>query len=184
MGRLNGKRALIAGGTSGIGLETARRFLKEGARVAITGSSDSSVRKALSELGRAAIGMAADAGDLAAQRRVADWVKAELGGLDTFVNAGIVDMKPLADWDEASFDRSFAVNLKGPFFLVQALLPLFANPSVTNKVTRSWCNGAGIPQCFALHALRTLPAKSAAGLVLPLPHNFPWLVGEPRASLR
>src|SRR5690348_6316211 len=90
MGRLQGKRALITGGTSGIGLETARRFLGEGARVAITGSNEASVGKALGELGPSAIGMAADAGDLAAQRRVADWVRAQFGGLDTlFVNAGI-----------------------------------------------------------------------------------------------
>ena len=52
------------------------------------------------------------------------------GGLDVlFVNAGLGDFRPLEQWDEAGFDRSFAVNVKGPFFLVQSLLPSFANPS-------------------------------------------------------
>lgn len=54
----------------------------------------------------------------------------ELNGLDVLVvNAGIVDMRPLEDWDEAGFERSFAIHVKGPFFLVQALLPAFASPA-------------------------------------------------------
>jgi NAD(P)-dependent dehydrogenase (short-subunit alcohol dehydrogenase family) len=129
MDRLKGKRTLITGGTSGIGLETARRFLEEGARVAVTSSNDENVRRARDALGSNVIGLAADAGAVAEQPRVADWIRAEFGRLDAvFVNAGIVDMRPLEQWDEAGFDRSFATNLKGPFFLVQALLPLLANP--------------------------------------------------------
>ena len=164
MGRLAGKRALVTGGTSGIGFETARRFLEEGARVAITGSNDKSVDKALGELGGATVGMAADAGDLAAQRRIADWVKTELGRLDTlFVNAGIVDMKPLADWDEASFDRSFAINFKGPFFLVQALLPLFADPS--SIVLMASINGhIGMPNSSIYSATKAAMASLARTL--------------------
>ena len=46
-----------------------------------------------------------------------------------FVNAGIAELKPVEEWDEAAFDRSFAINVKGPYFLVQALLPIFANPA-------------------------------------------------------
>jgi len=164
MGRLDGKRALITGGTSGIGLETARRFLEEGARVAITGSSDMSVGKALSELGGAAVGLAADAGDIAAQHRIANWIETGLGGLDTlFVNAGIVDMKPLADWDEASFDRSFAINFKGPFFLLQALLPLFANPS--SIVLMASINGhIGMPNSSVYAASKAAIASLARTL--------------------
>src|SRR5205807_2588248 len=101
MDRLKGKRTLITGGTSGIGLETARRFLEEGARVAVTGSSATSVQRARDELGGAVIGMATDAGDVSAQKHLADWVGAEFGGLDAvFVNAGVVDMKPIEKWDE------------------------------------------------------------------------------------
>jgi NAD(P)-dependent dehydrogenase (short-subunit alcohol dehydrogenase family) len=57
-------------------------------------------------------------------------VREAFGGLDVlFVNAGLRDFRPLEQWDEAGFDRSFAVNVKGPFFLVQSLLPSFANPA-------------------------------------------------------
>jgi NAD(P)-dependent dehydrogenase (short-subunit alcohol dehydrogenase family) len=64
------------------------------------------------------------------QARLAQTVAGAFGQLDVlFVNAGIGVFKPLEAWDEASFDRSMAVNLKGPFFLVQALLPFFANPA-------------------------------------------------------
>lgn len=130
MARLDGKRTLVTGGTSGIGLEAARQFLAEGARVAITGSSEASVAAARAELGGSVLAIRADAGNVAAQQTVADAVQNAFGGLDAvFVNAGIGEFRPLAEWDEAAVDRSFAVNLKGPFFLIQALLPILANPA-------------------------------------------------------
>lgn len=71
-----------------------------------------------------------DSSDVAAQKQVADAVQQKFGGLDVlFINAGIAELKPVEQWDEAAFDRSFAVNLKGPYFLIQALLPVFANPA-------------------------------------------------------
>jgi NAD(P)-dependent dehydrogenase (short-subunit alcohol dehydrogenase family) len=128
--RLQGKRALITGGTSGIGLETARQFLAEGARVAVTGSNPATLAAARDALGKDAVVIRADAGAIAAQKEVAAAVAKAFGGLDIlFVNAGIGEFRPLDDWDEAAFDRSLAVNFKGPFFLIQALLPLFAKPA-------------------------------------------------------
>lgn len=130
MGRLAGKRALITGGTTGIGLETARQFLREGARVAITGHNPATLESAAKELGANAVVISSDASDVNAQKVLAEDVKKQLGGLDVlFVNAGIVDMRPLDQFDSAAFDRSFNINLKGPYFLIQALLPLFANPT-------------------------------------------------------
>ena len=130
MPRLQGKRALITGGTSGIGLETARQFLAEGARVAVTGSNPATLAAARDALGKDAVVIRADAGAIAAQKEVAAAVAKAFGGLDIlFVNAGIGEFRPLDDWDEAAFDRSLAVNFKGPFFLIQALLPLFAKPA-------------------------------------------------------
>jgi NAD(P)-dependent dehydrogenase (short-subunit alcohol dehydrogenase family) len=126
MNRLQNKRALVTGGSSGIGLETARRFLDEGARVTITGSSAASLDAARKELGDV-LAIPADAGDVTGQKKVADTIRDHFGGLDVvFINAGVGDFRPLEQWDEAGFDRSLAINLKGPFFLVQALLPLFA----------------------------------------------------------
>jgi NAD(P)-dependent dehydrogenase (short-subunit alcohol dehydrogenase family) len=129
MNRLRNKRTLVTGGTSGIGLETARQFLKEGARVAITGSNPETLEAARKELGDV-LSIRADAGDVPSQKEVADAVREGFGGLDIlFINAGTGDFRPLEQWDESGFDRSVAVNLKGPFFLVQALLPILANPA-------------------------------------------------------
>jgi NAD(P)-dependent dehydrogenase (short-subunit alcohol dehydrogenase family) len=130
MDRLKGKRSLITGGTTGIGLETARRFLQEGARVAITGRNPQTLEAARRELGSEVLVIPSDASDSAAQRAVAETIGGSFGGLDVlFVNAGAAELRPFDKWDEAGFDRSFALNVKGPFFLIQALLPLFANPA-------------------------------------------------------
>jgi NAD(P)-dependent dehydrogenase (short-subunit alcohol dehydrogenase family) len=128
--RLKGKRALITGGTSGIGLETAQQFLAEGAHVAVTGTNPDTIASARRTLGEDVLVIQADAGDVAAQKYVAEEVGKAFGGLDiVFVNAGIAALKPIEQWSEADYDRSFAINVKGPFFLVQVLLPLLANPS-------------------------------------------------------
>jgi NAD(P)-dependent dehydrogenase (short-subunit alcohol dehydrogenase family) len=130
MGRLAGKRALITGGTTGIGLETARQFLREGARVMITGNNPKNLDAAQKELGPEVVSALSDAADVVAQKQLAGKVRDVFGGLDVlFVNAGVVDMRPIEQMDEAAFDRSFAINLKGPYFLIQSLLPLFANPA-------------------------------------------------------
>ena len=130
MNRLAGKRALITGGTTGIGLETARQFLHEGARVMITGNNPANLDAARKELGPDVVAVASDASDAGAQKQLAETVRQTFGALDVlFVNAGIVDMRPIEQMDEAGFDRSFAINLKGPYFLIQALLPVFANPA-------------------------------------------------------
>lgn len=130
MARLNGKRALITGGTSGIGLEAAKEFLAEGARVAITGTNPATIEAAHQELGPDVLVIRADAGDAAAQPSIARDVKQNFGGLDVLVvNAGIAVLKPVEAWDADAFDRTMAINVKGPFFLIQALLPILANPA-------------------------------------------------------
>jgi NAD(P)-dependent dehydrogenase (short-subunit alcohol dehydrogenase family) len=130
MDRLQGKRALITGGTTGIGLETARQFLKEGARVAITGKNPATLEAAQKELGSDVLVIASDASHVTDQKTVAETLQKAFGGLDIlFVNAGVAELRPIEKWDEAAFDRTFSINVKGPYFLIQALLPLFANPS-------------------------------------------------------
>jgi NAD(P)-dependent dehydrogenase (short-subunit alcohol dehydrogenase family) len=130
MSRLLNKTALITGGTTGIGFATALRFVEEGARVAVTGTDPARLEEAHRVLGPAAIVLRADAGDIAGQRDVAHRVEKAFGKLDAvFVNAGIADFRPLEHWGEAAFDRSVAVNLKGPFFLIQALLPILGAPA-------------------------------------------------------
>jgi NAD(P)-dependent dehydrogenase (short-subunit alcohol dehydrogenase family) len=130
MSRLKDKRALITGGTSGIGLETARRFVAEGARLAITGKNPATLDAARKELGENVLVIASDASDVAGQKKIAETVREAFGGLDIlFANAGIADLRPIEQWDEAGFDRSFSLNFKGPYFLIQALLPVFGNPA-------------------------------------------------------
>ena len=157
MNRLKDKRALITGGTSGIGLATAKRFLAEGARVAVTGSNPATLEAARAELGGEVKVIRADAGEVAAQRALAATIGEAFGALDILcVNAGFGDFRPLEQIDEAAFDRSIAVNLKGPLFLVQALLPIFANPA-SIVLTTSINNRIGMPNTI-------LYAASKAGL--------------------
>jgi NAD(P)-dependent dehydrogenase (short-subunit alcohol dehydrogenase family) len=126
--RLKGKRALITGGTTGIGLETARRFAEEGARVIVTGTNPKTLDAAKKDLGDEATVIASNAGDVSEQKKLAQVVQQQFGQLDVlFINAGVAQLQPLEQWDEAAFDRSFNLNVKGPFFLVQALLPIFSS---------------------------------------------------------
>jgi len=129
MARLQNKTALITGGTTGIGLETARRFLEEGARVAITGQNPQTLKEATAALPGAII-VPSDAGDAAAQKTLAERVRKEFGKLDIlFLNAGIGIFQPVEAWDEATFDRQIAINVKGPYFLLQALSDVFNKPA-------------------------------------------------------
>jgi len=107
MDRLKNKSALITGGTSGIGLETAREFLREGARVAITAKDSTSLEVARKDLGRDVVTIASDMGDATGQKKLAETIREAFGKLDVlFLNAGIADMRPLEQWDESAFERS------------------------------------------------------------------------------
>ncbi|MCM0022137.1 MAG: SDR family oxidoreductase [Tagaea sp.] len=124
MSRLQGKTALVTGGTTGIGLETARRFLAEGAKVAITGNNPDNLAAAAKDLGAGVLAIRSDAGSPAAAKALAAEIAAKFGKLDiAFLNAGIALFGPLDAFAEADYDRQMAINVKGPFFLVQALLP-------------------------------------------------------------
>lgn len=128
--RLKDKHILITGGTSGIGLETARQFLKEGAKVAITGRHDKTLKLAETELGSGVLLFKSDAGNPGEQKELVKKLGSYWSRLDAaFLNAGDVTHKPVEEWDEVSFDQMMNTNLRGPFFLLQALKPLLANPS-------------------------------------------------------
>jgi NAD(P)-dependent dehydrogenase (short-subunit alcohol dehydrogenase family) len=130
MRRLEGKTALITGGTTGIGRATAELFIQEGARVAITGQNAERVAEAAAALGHGTLGLRADASSASDMADVAKRLQAEFGGLDiVFANAGIAHPRPLGDVDEAHIDQQFNVNVKGVIYTVQKLLPILRKPA-------------------------------------------------------
>ena len=122
--KLDGKIALISGGTSGIGAETAKLFQSEGATVVVIGSSERSVEAAKPALSGIDM-LVSDAGDVAATKALVDQVKAKHGRIDVlFVNAGIAKLAPIAQVDEAFYDSQFNINVKGAFFLIKHAIPI------------------------------------------------------------
>jgi NAD(P)-dependent dehydrogenase (short-subunit alcohol dehydrogenase family) len=125
MGTLQNKVALITGGTTGIGLATAKLFQKEGAQVAITGRNPETLKAAESELGPKAAVLRADAANLAEIADVTDQIRKRFGRIDIlFANAGIAKFSPISDATESLFDDMFDVNVKGLYFTIQKALPL------------------------------------------------------------
>lgn len=129
MDKLAGKKAVITGGTSGIGLATAKLFIREGAHVAIMGRRQSELDKALKELGGHAIGVQGDVSKAADLERLHDVVKAKSPIDVIFANAGFVEVSPLASCTEEQFYKTFDTNVKGALFTVQKLLPLLKDGS-------------------------------------------------------
>jgi NAD(P)-dependent dehydrogenase (short-subunit alcohol dehydrogenase family) len=123
--RLANKTALITGGNSGIGLATAKQFVKEGAYVFITGRRDAELAAAVKAIGRNVTGVQGDASNLGDLDRLFAQIKRDKGGLDiVFANAGIVTTTPLGKITVEDYDSIFNVNVKGLLFTVQKALPL------------------------------------------------------------
>jgi NAD(P)-dependent dehydrogenase (short-subunit alcohol dehydrogenase family) len=127
--RFSGKYVLVTGGSSGIGLATARRFAAEGAQVFVTGRREKELAAAINEIGSgSAIALRADASKLADLDHVYGRIKEVAGRLDVvFANAGGGGILPLGSITEEQFDDTFGRNVKGVLFTVQKALPLLAN---------------------------------------------------------
>lgn len=122
--RLKNKTALITGGNSGIGLATAKLFMAEGARVAITGRNRATLDAALAELGPNAIALQADATDVAATEKAVAEAARVFGKLDiVFANAGIPGATPVGASKLEVFEQVLRTNITGAFFTVQAAAP-------------------------------------------------------------
>ena len=167
MTRLNGKRTLITGGTTGIGLEAAKQFLNEGARVIVTGNNPDTIAQAKSVLGSEVPVIKADSASVQEQQALAAAVKERYGQLDVaFLNAGISIWQPIEAWTPEVFDRIFAINVKGPYFLIQALLPIFANrasvvlnTSISAHVGAATSSVYGATKAAFLNLSKTLSAE-------------------------
>ena len=126
MKRFDNKTVLVTGGNSGIGLAAALQFAKEGARVVITGRDAATLEQARAQLGAGAIAVRNDQGNTGDARLLAATLKEQGITLDAlFINAGVAKFAPLDDIDEALWDSTFDVNVKGAYFTIQALAPLF-----------------------------------------------------------
>src|SRR5262245_35510672 len=128
MAKLEGKIALVTGGSTGIGLATARRFVEEGAYVFITGRRDEELTAAVKEIGRNVTSVRGDVSNLADLDRLFAQIKRDKDRLDVlFANAGIAKYAPLGKVTEELYDSIFDINVKGVLFTVQKALPLLAD---------------------------------------------------------
>jgi NAD(P)-dependent dehydrogenase (short-subunit alcohol dehydrogenase family) len=127
MAKLDGKIALITGGTSGIGAATAKLFQAEGATVIVTGSNPATLDAAGAALPGIEV-IASNAGDVAATKTLVDQVKAKYGRIDVlFVNAGIAYFAPIEAVDEAFFDAQFNINVRGAYFILKHAAPVISD---------------------------------------------------------
>jgi NAD(P)-dependent dehydrogenase (short-subunit alcohol dehydrogenase family) len=126
MKKLEGKVAVITGGSSGIGLATAQQFVSDGAYVFITGRHQSELNAAVKQISKNLSGVQGDVSNLVDLDRLYAIVKEQKGHIDIlFANAGVGELVPLGAITEAHFDKMFGINVKGLLFTVQKALPIF-----------------------------------------------------------
>lgn len=139
---MNDRIALITGGTSGMGLATARRLVAEGTQVIITGRDKIRLDAAAGELG--ALGVPGDVASLADLDTLMDTIRARFGRLDVvFANAGVASFQPATHVTETGFDRIVDINFKGVYFTVQKALPLLSDRAAI-VLNASWTLHRGI----------------------------------------
>ena len=170
MNRFTDKTILVTGGSSGIGMATAQAFAAEGARVVITGRDAATLAQAKASLGPNAIALVNDAGRLADTNALATALADASVRLDAvFLNAGTAKFAAFADVDEALWDQIFDTNIKGPYFQVQALLPLL-NPSASIVINGSINARIGMPNSSVYAASKAALislAKTLSAELLP-----------------
>ena len=167
MAKLDGKVALITGGTTGIGAATAKLFRNEGATVIVTGSSAKTVEAARTELPDIEV-VVSNQADIGAIRTLVEQVKAKHGRIDVlFVNAGVGTLTPLDSVDEQAFDKVFGINVRGAFFTIKHAAPIMSSDGaiILTASTAASSGVAGLSLYSASKAaLRSLGRTLAAEL--------------------
>jgi NAD(P)-dependent dehydrogenase (short-subunit alcohol dehydrogenase family) len=159
--KLQGKVALVTGGTTGIGLATARRFAAEGAQVIVTGRRQAELDAAVEAIGHDTVGLRVDSSDLAALDGLYDEIRARFGRLDVlYANAGGGSMLPLGEITEEQFDDTFGRNVKGTLFTVQKALPLLSQ-GASVILTGSTAGSTGTP-AFSVYAASKAAVRAFA----------------------
>ena len=145
MKTLEGKVAVITGGSSGIGFATAKLFQQVGASVAISGRNQKSLDEAVKELGAGVLAVRSDVSKLGDLDVLFDVVTKKLGRIDVlFANAGIAKFAPVSDVSEDVYDETFDINVKGVFFTIQKAIP-FLHDNASIILNTSFVNQAGVP---------------------------------------
>jgi NAD(P)-dependent dehydrogenase (short-subunit alcohol dehydrogenase family) len=161
MGKLEGKTALITGGSSGIGLATAKRFVDEGAYVFITGRRQGELETAVGQIGKNVTAVQSDVSKMADLDKLYAAVKKQKGKLDiVFANAGTGAFAPLGQISEEHFDKQFDVNVKGLLFTVQKALPLL-QPGGSIVLNASIVSITGSP-AFSVYSATKAAVRSFA----------------------
>jgi len=168
MKRLEGKVAVVTGGNSGIGLATAKRFLDEGAKVAISGRNQKTLDEAVKTLGNGVFAVKSDTAKLAEIEKFLGEVSKKFGKIDVlFVNAGVAKFAPLTETPEALFDEQFDINIKGAYYTIQKALP-YLKDGASIVFNTSVAGSTGTPGTSAYSAtkaaLRSLARTAAAEL--------------------
>lgn len=146
MGKLEGKIALVTGGTSGIGLATAKQFVEEGAYVFVTGRRERELAAAVKAIGRNVSGIKGDASNLCDLDDLFAEIKQAKGKIDiVFANAGIAKYAPMGSITEDAYESMFGINVKGLLFTVQKALPLMPD-GATIILNASIVGSKGLPE--------------------------------------
>jgi NAD(P)-dependent dehydrogenase (short-subunit alcohol dehydrogenase family) len=154
MGALEGKVAVITGGNSGIGLAAARRFVKEGAYVFITGRRQAELDAAVALIGKNVTAVQGDVSKLDDLDHLYEVVRKKKGHVDiVFANAAVVDPVSLASSTAENYDKHFSLNARGAYFTVQKALPLLADKaSIILSGSAAW--QMGVPDFGAYSATK------------------------------
>lgn len=149
MSRFKGKNVLITGGNSGIGLETVKLFLNEGANVVFTGRRQEALDEVSKELTGNFLAVKADAASLDDSKKLVKQATEKFGKIDvTFLNAGVAFFQPMSEITEEHFDEIFNINVKGPFFTIKEAIPEMNDGGViisnTSIVNQKGFEGAGV----------------------------------------
>jgi NAD(P)-dependent dehydrogenase (short-subunit alcohol dehydrogenase family) len=159
--KLEGKVALITGGTSGLGLATAKRFVAEGAKVIVTGRRQAELDSVVAELGENVMGVRGDVSAMSDIIRLIDSIRETYGRLDVlFANAGGGSFVPLGEITEEHFDKYVGINVKGVLFTVQKALSLIP-PGGSIVLNGSMASIKGIPG-FTVYAATKAALRSFA----------------------
>lgn len=177
--RFDDKIALVTGGTSGMGLATAKRLLSEGARVVITGRDKQRLDAAVAEIAEAVgtstpdrlLAVRSDAADLDDLDRLAETIRARFGRLDVvFANAGVGSFAPISEVTADDFDRVVGTNLRGVYFTIQKTLPLLRDGGAI-VINASWTLHRGLPGATIYTATKAAVHNLARSLAADLAPN-------------